>query len=280
MLVIESGVANINEASIYYEIVGNGKPLLLIHGLPIDSRMWDGQFEELSKQYKVIRFDLPGYGKSGAHDNDFSFVEDLKGLLDYLHIETVSIIGLSIGGQIGIDFSLDYPEKVESIVLVSNGIIGWTDFSTERKQFNEKINLSYQEGNLEKTIELMCNGWVMGPNRNQDMVSKDVVNLFSEMVKETYAKEAKGKGRMLFPEKKAIERVEEIKIPTLLVTSEYDFPEFRKIAIFLHEKIEDSKITMIPGTAHMLNMEKPKEFNETVLDFLSEVYLTNKKMHT
>ncbi len=271
MLVCDSGIAKINEATIYYEVVGEGKPLLLIHGLPINSRMWDKQVEELSKQYKVIRFDLPGYGKSGAHDNDFSFVEDLKGLLDYLKIETVSIIGLSVGGQIGIDFSLEYPEKVHSLVLASNGIMGWTEFSSERKHFNEKINLSYQEENLEKTIELMCNGWVIGPNRVQDMVSKDIVSLFAEMIKETYAKE-KGKGRMLLPKTNSIERVEEIKIPTLLVTSEFDFPEFKKIAFYLHEKIEGSKIENISGTAHMLNMEKPKEFNATVLGFLTGVY--------
>jgi 3-oxoadipate enol-lactonase len=77
MSTYQSGLADINGAKIYYEINGQGDPILLLHGYPLDSRMWDAQFEELAKHFKAIRFDFAGNGKSTVHDNDFSLVDDI-----------------------------------------------------------------------------------------------------------------------------------------------------------------------------------------------------------
>ncbi|WP_442599685.1 alpha/beta fold hydrolase [Neobacillus sp. D3-1R] len=267
MITLKSGFAEVNGAKIFYEMKGEGQPIVMIHGHPLDSRMWDYQFDVFSEKYQVIRFDLAGYGQSGVHENDFSLVEDIKGLLDYLKIEQIHLIGLSVGGMLSMDFTLAYPERVNKLILVSSGLLGWNELSPERQRFNEELNAAYEKGDQEVVIELMTKSWVAGPFRELYEVNENVPKLFSEMVKNNFSKE-RGTGKMILPPTKTIDLVDHIKVPTLIVTPEMDFPEFSAISEYLNHTISDSQKVIINGTAHMINMEKPKEFNEVVLKFL------------
>jgi 3-oxoadipate enol-lactonase len=262
------GFAEINETTIYYEMKGEGHPLVMVHGQPLDSRMWGEQFEEFSKSFLTIRFDMAGYGKSGVHNNDFSLLKDMKGLFDFLEIDRAFLIGLSVGGMLCMDFTLAYPDMVDKLVLVSTGLLGLVEVSAERQKFNEELNACYQSGDKEKSIQLMTNTWVAGPFRSADKVNQDIKMKFSDMVRTCFSKE-RGQGKMILPETKTIDVVENINVPTLIVSPELDFPEFIEIAKFLNGKIKNSQLISIPGTAHMINMEKPTEFNYQVSCFLS-----------
>jgi 3-oxoadipate enol-lactonase len=262
------GFAEINETTIYYEMKGEGNPLVLVHGHPLDSRMWDEQFEEFSKSFLTIRFDLAGYGKSGVHNQDFSLLKDMKSLLEFLQIDRAILIGLSVGGMLCMDFTLAYPEMVDKLVLVSTGLSGWGEVSSERKKFNEELNVYNQSGDIENSIQLMANTWVAGPFRLSDKVNQDIKIRFYDMVKTCFSKE-RGKGKMILPATRTIDVVENINVPTLIVSPELDFPEFIEIAKFLNGKIKNSQLINIQGTAHMINMEKPTEFNNQVSCFLS-----------
>ena len=129
------------------------------------------QFEEFSKNYQVIRIDLAGSGKSSPHDNDFSLLDDIKGLVQFLDIEKVHLIGLSVGGNISMDFANTFPEMVDKLILVSTGLLGWTDFSNERKQYMEDMKVC--EG-LEDTIHLMCKG---SGKPGQDLINTELISL-------------------------------------------------------------------------------------------------------
>jgi pimeloyl-ACP methyl ester carboxylesterase len=245
------GFAEINETTIYFEMKGEGHPLVMVHGQPLDSRMWDEQFEEFSKSFLTIRFDMPGNGKSGVHNNEFSLLKDMKSLLEFLEIDRTFLIGLSVGGMLCLDFTL-----------------GWAEVSSERQKFNEKLNAYYQSGDKEQSIQLMTNTWLAGPFRSADKVNQDIKVKFYEMVRTSFNKE-RGKGKMILPETRTIDVVENISVPTLIVSSELDFPEFIEIAKFLNGKIKNSQLISIQGTAHMINMEKPIEFNYQVACFLA-----------
>lgn len=262
-----SGLANINGTQIFYEMKGEGRPLVLVHGQPLDSRMWDAQFEEFSKHFLTIRFDMAGYGKSGVHDSDFSYLEDMKNLLEYLEIDSVYLLGLSVGGMLCMDFTLAYPNMVEKLILVSTGLLGWTEFSLERQEFNKELNELYQKGDQEKIIQLMSNKWVAGPFRSTDEVMPHVIKEFSEMARNSFAKE-KGQGKLILSESKTIDLIEKLSVPTLIISPEVDFPEFTEISKFLNENIKESQLVVVPGTAHMINMEKPTDFNKLVHGFL------------
>jgi pimeloyl-ACP methyl ester carboxylesterase len=117
-----TGYAGAGGSRLYYETAGNGRTVVLIHGGLVDSRLWDRQFERFARHFKVVRYDLRGFGKSDFSYGPFSHVADLHSLLKYLKIEKASLVGLSLGGIIAADFTLEHPEMVEKLVLTSSGL--------------------------------------------------------------------------------------------------------------------------------------------------------------
>lgn len=115
----------INNTNLFYSVTGEGEPLVLIHGNFNDSRIWDYQMDYFTNYYKVIRYDLRGYGKSDTPISSFSHCEDLKALFDSLKIKNATIIGSSYGGSVAVDFALQYPELVKALVLVAPSINGY-----------------------------------------------------------------------------------------------------------------------------------------------------------
>lgn len=94
----ENGYADVNKTRLYYEIVGSGETLILLHAFGMDTRQWDDQFELFSQHYRVIRFDLRGFGKSAVPTQvPYTHMEDLKALLDYLEINKAHILGHCYG---------------------------------------------------------------------------------------------------------------------------------------------------------------------------------------
>ena len=121
---MNSGSAAAEGASIYYEDLGEGTAVVLIHAGVADSRMWDGVFEALAERFHAIRFDIRGFGRSAMTPGRFSHHHDLESLLDHLAVSRASLVGCSFGGQIAIDFAIVHPDRVRSLALVSAGIGG------------------------------------------------------------------------------------------------------------------------------------------------------------
>src|SRR6266498_3985375 len=97
----QSGFAEVNGTTLYYEVAGEGHPLVLNHGGLVDNHLWGGQFVELAQHVKVIRYDMRGFGASGRIKKDmvpYSMERDLQGLLQFLGIEKTYELGLSMGG--------------------------------------------------------------------------------------------------------------------------------------------------------------------------------------
>src|SRR5262245_39438437 len=111
-----SGFVDVNGAELYYEMAGAGQALVLLHGGLLDRRMWDGQFEVFAVRYQVIRYDARGYGRSELLDAPYKHAEDLYGLLRALGIERAALIGLSLGGMIAVDFTLEHPKMVSRLI--------------------------------------------------------------------------------------------------------------------------------------------------------------------
>src|ERR1044072_1175155 len=120
----QTGVAEVNGTKLYYEMAGRGRAVVLVHGGLVDSRQWDDQMKEFAKHHRVVRYDLRGFGRSGAAPEPFSHIEDLRALMDFLKIERATVVVLSLGGIIAADFALDPPERVDRLVLVGPGLRG------------------------------------------------------------------------------------------------------------------------------------------------------------
>ena len=129
----QTGVAHVNEIKLYYDIDGSGHPLTLIHGMLLDRSSWDDQFALFSQQYRVLRYDMRGWGESSQElaELPFSPRYDLLGLLDTLNIQKTYLLGLSGGGSIALDFTLEHPDRVATLILVSSGLSGYLQSMTQ-----------------------------------------------------------------------------------------------------------------------------------------------------
>lgn len=256
------GFARVHGARLYYEMKGSGHPLVLIHGGQMDRRMWDPQFDLFARRYTVIRYDVRGYGRSDMPAKGFSHAEDLSGLLDFLRIEKASIIGLSLGGRIAIDFALSHPERVETLVLVGPGLGGYrfTD------QSGWSIVEAARDEGLEKAAEMWLANPYMAPAMEVPAIRQKLRQLATENARTWLANPIFE--RHLKPP--AIERLSDIHVPALIVVGDRDVEDIQKIVEILTVGIAGSEKQVIPGAGHIVNMEKPEEFNQVVLGFLEK----------
>ena len=119
----DRGTAKVNGTSLYYEMRGEGFPIVFVSGGGIlDRRGWDNQFETFAKTHRVIRYDVRGIGKSARPAGSFSHSEDLYALLTFLNIKRAHVVGLSVGGAIAIDFAIEHPEIVDGLILAAPGL--------------------------------------------------------------------------------------------------------------------------------------------------------------
>jgi pimeloyl-ACP methyl ester carboxylesterase len=122
-MIRETGMAEVNGARIYYEVAGEGEPLVLVHAGIADSRMWEGQLPAFADRYRVIRHDMRGFGMTAMVEGPFSHHEDLRALLDSLDVERAHLVGCSMGGGAVLDFALEYPQSIGNLVLVGSAVI-------------------------------------------------------------------------------------------------------------------------------------------------------------
>jgi len=266
----KTGYIDAGGAQIYYEEMGKGRPLVMIHGGLLDRRMWDDQFAVFAKSYDVIRYDARGHGLSKASSGTYSHHEDLKKLLDGLKVEQAAIMGLSMGGYIAIDFALAYPDRVSALILVAPGLTGYKFESEALKKNSELLNKAAKDNDLKMLVEYFQRSWTDGPARTPDQVDpavREKVRRMSMATLENWNDES----REVRLEPPAIGRLAEILVPTLAVVGDLDMPDILEIVGLIEKGVKGARKEVIKGAAHMVSMEKPAEFNRIVLHFLSRI---------
>jgi pimeloyl-ACP methyl ester carboxylesterase len=262
---VKSGMAEVAEPLLYYEVAGEGTPLVLIHGGQCDRRTWDDQFQLFARRYRVIRYDVRGFGKSPPPVRPYSDVSDLKCLLEYLKVPKAHVIGLSLGGRIGIDFALSHPDKVLSLVAVGPGLSGYQWPEDDQKSVMEMTRAARDEG-PEKIAELWLKDPYMAPAMENPSVARRLRVLATDNGPSWLANPFLE--RPIQPP--AAKRLKDLRVPTLVVVGSRDVPDIQKIVAQINREVPGVKKVVIEGAGHMVNMEKPEEFNRAVLPFFSE----------
>ncbi|GAC1344419.1 MAG: alpha/beta hydrolase [Ktedonobacteraceae bacterium] len=273
----ETGFAELNGTKLYYEVAGEGHPLVLLHGGLVDRRLWDEQFGVFAQHYRVIRYDMRGYGDSGLIKvgmEAYSMRQDLYGLLQFLGVEKTYVIGLSMGGSLATDFTLEHPEMVEALVLVGAGLSRFKskEENNATSKMWEEVEEAFKKGDIARAVELELRFWTDGPNRPTEQVDPQVRERVRQMTTHNYERpDDLDAPDPIGLEPPAIARLVEIHVPTLIIIGDEDVSEIFAIADILEKRIGGAKRVGIANTAHHLNMEKPAEFNQVVLDFLSGI---------
>ncbi len=269
MMAVETGYAEINGARVYYEVAGDGEPLALIHAGVTDRRMWDGQFEALAQHYRVLRYDLRGYGQTSAPAMAYSHVEDLRALLDQLGIVRAVLVGCSMGGTAALDFALTYPDRVSALALVCSTPSGY-ELKGAPPPLILQLIAAQQAGDIEKMAALAVQIWAVGDQRSPDQVDQHVRDLVYEMSLIGFRNQAAGVGEQQTITPPAVERLGEVHVPTLIVVGGLDSPVIHEAGKLMTAQIAGARQVVIANTAHLPSMEKPDEFNRVVLEFLGE----------
>ncbi|MFN8492534.1 MAG: alpha/beta hydrolase [Caldilineaceae bacterium] len=260
---VETGIAKVNNTQLYYEVTGDGPSLVLIHGFNLDTRMWDDQFATFAQHYRVVRYDSRGFGKSALPTEEaYSHADDLKALLVYLGITQAHIVGLSMGGGIAIKFALTNPEMTTTLVVADSLLDGY-----ETSELDQTIGAIVEQASAAggKAVNaLLLDHVIFAPALEQQLVRARLV----EMVTENSGWHWVNNDPERAMKPPAIDRLQEIAAPTLIILGERDMADFHAIAATLQQKVPNAHVVIIPGVGHMSNMEAPVLFNKAVLSFL------------
>jgi pimeloyl-ACP methyl ester carboxylesterase len=260
------GFVDVPGGRLYFETIGDGPPLVLIHAGVADSRMWDAQVDSFSKRYRVIRYDVRGFGRSSDPTGDFRHFDDLCSLLDHLAFARAHIVAVSMAGSIAIDFALAYPESLDRFVLVATGPNGYDRWGEGIRSGWQAEEEALKAGNLGEAVEINLRMWVDGPRRKPGQVDASVRERVREMLELNLPREGEGEAQDLEP--LAIARLSEIRTPTLVIVGDRDAQEIIDSSRLLAREIAGARFEEMAGVAHLPNMERPGEFNRLVLDFL------------
>jgi pimeloyl-ACP methyl ester carboxylesterase len=273
LLGARTGFADVNGARLYYEMAGSGPAVALLHFGLGDSRSWDEQFAALAERYTVVRYDYRGVGRSSMPPDAYSPRGDLEALLSALGLGRVALVGVSMGGGLAMDFTLEHPTRVTTLVVVGaspSGLALDEETAAALSRLFAPVEEAERAGDLERASDLEVSIWVDGPGRSADQGPAAVRERVRRMNLENWRRQAAEiQGTVVPLEPPAAARLGEIGVPTLVIVGDEDLPDIVGAADIIAGGIPGARKVVMRGTAHAPHMEKPEEFNSLVLDFLA-----------
>ena len=259
-----SGMLAVEGGQIYYETLGSGPAVMLIHGGFGDRRMWDEQFRALAASYRVVRYDHRGFGRSSAPQAAYSPVADLNLLLSHLGIERASLIGNSLGGTLALDYALKHPERVAKIIVVASGASGYP-VSEEEIESVRSIFRTAEERGAQTALELWLNHPMLSATHSYPPARERIRHMVTD--NSAIFRMQHWPSEPMQPP--AYERLSEIRQPTLVIVGDHDTPLVRQMGAATAARIQGARLVTMENADHLPQMEKPEEFNRLIREFLS-----------
>lgn len=271
------GFVSVPGGRLYTEATGDpsNPALLFIHAGIADCTMWDAQAEFFAPNYRVIRFDTRGFGRTRTEDVEFSNQADVAAVLDHFGVGQTVVIGCSRGGQIALDFTLEFPQRVRALAPVCAGISGFpyepTGSAQEKieEQLFEAMEAAENAGDWEKVADLDVQVWVDGPGQPAGRAATDVREAVRRMCLNNYTTAGPG-GKAIPLDPPAAGRLAEINAPALVMIGDLDTSGAQRMAETMAAGIRGAQKRVFAGAAHLPSMEQPDAFNRALQDFLTQ----------
>jgi 3-oxoadipate enol-lactonase len=246
-------------SGLFYEQSGSGPALVFVHAFSVDRRMWEPQVMAFEGRFRVIRYDLRGHGRSAAPGAPYAAYEDLREVLDAVHVERATLVGLSAGSEVALNFALAYPGRVERLALASPGLGGYT---VPPLPWATAVFQAAGRGDAAAAASLWADTPIMAVLRNASGGQRIKAIVAENARLWTYQRNE----RPLSPA--AIGRLRDITVPVLVVTGDADLPHILDIASVITGGVAGSRRVTIPGVGHMLNVDDAPAFNDALSAFL------------
>ena len=261
---LSSGSVAVDGGSLYYETLGKGAPVILIHGGFGDRRMWDAQMEPLSQAFRVIRYDHRGFGKSSAPDKPYSPVADLVALMEHLELKRANLVGNSMGGTLALDFALLQPNLTGAVVVVASTAGGYPVPEEDIKKVNEVLGVAKDKG-TSAAVPL----WLQHPMVGVASRHPTAGPLLRTMVEDNqkmFLAEHWPQEPMTPP---AYERLGGLNANVLFVVGDQDVASVRNGAEASAARIKKAKVVTIKDADHLPQMEHPEAVNKLLVEYIS-----------
>jgi pimeloyl-ACP methyl ester carboxylesterase len=263
----QTEILAVNGARIAYQVEGSGEAVVLVHAGVANMSMWDDQVAGLRDQYRVIRYDCRGYGRTQTEKVPFSNRDDIAALLDHLGESSAHVVGLSRGGQIALDFAIEKAGRVRSLVFAAGGMSGYESPAWKPEEFEEPQRLE-EAKDWEGLARWETQHWVNGPGQPADRVDPALRTRVHDWILSNYrAEKVAGEPQPLRPP--AVERLSELQAPLLVVIGTLDEPETVDTCRYLAAHVPGARLEIFEGAAHMLNLEQPERFTRLIREFFA-----------
>lgn len=239
-----SGYARVNGVELYYATLGQGSPVILLHGGLANANYWGKLVPELARTHRVIVMDSRGHGRSSRDARPYGYdlmTDDVIGLLDYLKVKKASLVGWSDGAIIGLDMAMRFPDRLDKLFAFApntktSGI--YSDVSSnpvfaafERDQGEEYRKLSKTPDQYPQFVRQISHMWASQPNWSDADLGK-------------------------------------IKAPTIIADGDHDEAIKRSHLEYIARTIPQAGLLILPNTSHFAHLQAPREFNQAVISFL------------
>jgi 3-oxoadipate enol-lactonase len=254
---------DVKDSKLYYEECGKAsQTVVLVHDGVVNSAAWNDVWPDLCKHFHTIRYDRRGYGRSPAAIAWYSETDDLAMLLHHLKIHHAAIVGSSHGGELSIDFTLAHPEIVQQLILVG-AVVSGMPYSQHFLDRGKHVVELTKKGDMKGAIaEWSQDKYLIAPGN--DAARKRLFDLLSANPQDMNHPDYPLRNKPELP------RLNEIKVPTLLLTGDADIPDVHAQAGAIEAGIPNARRLVLSGVGHLMYLEKPEEFSRLVINSIEE----------
>lgn len=268
MAALNDNLFRLNGTSLYVIKEGKGEGVVFMHGFGLDHRMWKKQVAALRDDFTLINYDLRGFGQSALPDQQtpYTHEDDYLALIRYFGFERAHIVALSMGGRMALRCALTCPHAVSSMVLLDSPVDGQAWSASWQQEWSDIVSAAKNKS-LDAARELWrLHSLFVHANTNPTLAAE-----LKAMIRNYSGWHWIYKDPAVITQPPAINRLEQIAVPVLVVVGEYDVPDFQEAANKLYRDIPAAEQFVVSASGHMVNMESPDVVNNTILNFLKRI---------
>lgn len=253
---------------------GAGPPVLLVHSAVVNRRSWNGVVPRLVEAgYRVIRYDMRGFGESTAEDVEYQPHADIVAVLDHFGVGRAAVAGNSMGAAFTLDAVLEFPDRFVAYIWIGGGIGGFNkDSSANEEELGDAEGAAEEAGDWDLAAELdtriWMDGWRDGQHAGVDRVDPEIRASMKAMGRELL-EPGRVYGTFKRPDPPAIDRLETVAVPTLILIGDLDTSGTRASAEVLATRVPGARIERMPEVAHIIGMERPDEVAAMIVEMLA-----------